>query len=125
LAKFLVIFLSFLLSFQPARTGGSPSHDWSLSPATELDSDDPPSSCRCAEYLSRISDFEGRLSLMKSQAKIAFDKASKSHGLMKQVSILEDKVSSLLARITHFEECDSFLVGIVESVCEMLLCKLS
>jgi hypothetical protein len=61
---------------------------------------------------------------MKSQAKIAFDKASKSHGLMKRVSILEDEVSSLVAKITHFEECDSFLVGIVESVCEMLLCKL-
>jgi hypothetical protein len=32
-------------------------------------------------------------------------------------------VSNLVARIAHFEECDSFLVGIVESVCEMLLCK--
>jgi DNA-binding Xre family transcriptional regulator len=61
---------------------------------------------------------------MKSQAKIAFDKASKSHDLMKRVSILEDEVSSLVAKITHFDECDSFLVGIVESVCEMLLCKL-
>jgi hypothetical protein len=61
---------------------------------------------------------------MKSQAKITFDKASKSHGLMKQVSILKDEVSSLVAKITHFEECDSFLVSIVESVCEMLLCKL-
>jgi hypothetical protein len=62
---------------------------------------------------------------MKSQAKIDFDKASKFHGLTKRVSILEDEVSSLVAKITHFEECDSFLVGIVESVCEMLLCKLS
>jgi hypothetical protein len=32
-------------------------------------------------------------------------------------------VSGLVARITHFEECESFLLGIVESVCEMLLCK--
>jgi hypothetical protein len=62
---------------------------------------------------------------MKSQAKIAFNKASRSHGLIKQVSILEDKVSSLVARITHFEECDSFVVGIVESVCKMLLGKFS
>jgi hypothetical protein len=106
------------------RIGGSPGHDRGLSPTAELDSDVPPSSCRCAEYLSRILDLEGRLSLMKSHAKIAFDKANKSHSLMKQVSILEDKVSSLVPRITHFEECDSFLVGIVESVCEMLLCKL-
>jgi hypothetical protein len=34
-------------------------------------------------------------------------------------------VSGLVARITHFEECESFLLGIVESVCEMLLCKSS
>jgi hypothetical protein len=62
---------------------------------------------------------------MKRQAKIALEKASKSHGFMKQISILEDKVSGLVARIAHLEECDSFLVGIVESVCEMLLCKVS
>jgi hypothetical protein len=39
---------------------------------------------------------------------------------MKQISVLEDKVSGLVARIVHLEECDSFLVDIVESVCEML-----
>jgi hypothetical protein len=62
---------------------------------------------------------------MKRQAKIALDKASKSCGLMKQIYTLEDKVSSLVARIVDLEECDSFLVGIVESVCEMLRCKVS
>jgi hypothetical protein len=61
----------FLLDFQPARTGGSPGYDRGLSPAAELGSDVPFSSCQCDEYLSRISDLEGRLSLMKSQAKIA------------------------------------------------------
>jgi hypothetical protein len=60
---------------------------------------------------------------MKRQAQAALDKASKSHDLMKKVSNLQDEVSSLVARITHFEECESFLIGIVESVCEMLLCK--
>jgi hypothetical protein len=125
LAEFLSYFSFLPFGFQPAHTGGSPSHDHGLSPAAELDSDVPPSSCRCTEYLSRISDLEGCLTLMKSQAKIAFDKASKSHGLMKQVSILEDKMSSLVARITHFEECDSFLIGIIESICEMLPCKFS
>jgi hypothetical protein len=35
--------------------------------------------------LSRILDLEGRLSLMKRQARIAFDKASKSCGFMKQI----------------------------------------
>jgi hypothetical protein len=60
---------------------------------------------------------------MKRQAKLAMDKASKSCGFMKQISILEDKVLGLMAKIVHLEECDSFLICIVESVCEMLRCK--
>jgi hypothetical protein len=62
---------------------------------------------------------------MKCQAQVALDKASKSHDLMKQVSNLQDEVSSLVARIAHFEECESFLIGIIVSVCEMLLFKSS
>jgi hypothetical protein len=81
--------------------------------------------CRCEEYFSRVADLESRLSFMKRQAQVALDKASKSHDLVKQVSNLQDEVSSLVARITHFEECESFLIGIVESVCEMPLCKSS
>jgi hypothetical protein len=54
---------------------------------------------------------------------MAMDKPSKSCGFMKQISILEDKVSVLMAKIVHLEECDSFLIGIVESVCEMLRCE--
>jgi hypothetical protein len=42
---------------------------------------------------------------------------------MKQISILEDKVSGPMAKIMHLEECDSFLICIVESVCEMLRCE--
>jgi hypothetical protein len=62
---------------------------------------------------------------MKHQAQIAMDKASKSCGFMKQISTLEDKVSGLMAKTMHLEECDSFLVGIIESVCEMLRCKVN
>jgi hypothetical protein len=62
--------------------------------------------------------------LMKHHATIALDKASKSCGFMKQISTLEDKVSGLVATIVHLEECDSFLVDIVGSVCEMLRCKI-
>jgi hypothetical protein len=80
----------------------------------------PHPSCQCFEYSLRILDLEGHLSLMKRQAQIAMDKASKSCGFMKQISTLEDKVSGLTAKIMHLEECDSFLIGIVESVCEML-----
>jgi hypothetical protein len=63
------------------------------------------------------------VSLAKRQAQMAINKASKSCGFMKQISILEDKVSGLMARIVHLEECDSFLVGIVEYACELLRCK--
>jgi hypothetical protein len=63
------------------------------------------------------------LTLSKRQAQMAMDKASKSCGFMKQISILEDKVSSLTAKIMHLEECDSFLVGIIKSSCELLRCK--
>jgi hypothetical protein len=55
-------------------------------------------------------DLEGRLSLMKRQAKIALDKASKSCDLKKQISTLENKVSGLVAQVMHLEECDSFLL---------------
>jgi hypothetical protein len=60
---------------------------------------------------------------MKRQTKTAMDQASKSYGLMKQVSILEDKVSGLVAQVMHLKECDSFLVDFIESACEQLKCK--
>jgi hypothetical protein len=55
---------------------------------------------------------------------MTIDKASKTCGLMKQIYILDDKVSSLMAKIVHHEECDSFVIGIIESACEMLRCKI-
>jgi hypothetical protein len=60
---------------------------------------------------------------MKRQAKTAMDQASKSYGLMKQVSVLEDKVSCLVAQVMHQKEYDSFLVDFIESACEQLKCK--
>jgi hypothetical protein len=110
------------------RAGGSSSRDQAPSPADVFDSRvSSPSRCsyKCAEYSLRISDLESRLSLAKCQAQMAMDKASRACGFMKQISILEDKVSSLTARVVHLEECDSFLVGIVESACELLQCKVS
>jgi hypothetical protein len=52
----------------------------------------------------RISNLEGRLSLLKRQAQMAIDKASKSCGFMKQISKLEDKVSGLTTQVVHLEE---------------------
>jgi hypothetical protein len=84
----------------------------------------PPRRCfQCTEYSSRTSDLEARLTLAKCQAQMAFDKASKTSNLMKQVSILDDKMSSLTAKILHHEECSYFVLGIIESACEMLRCK--
>jgi hypothetical protein len=80
---------------------------------------------QCAEYSSRISNLEACLSLAKRQAQMVVSKASKTCGLTKQISILDDKVSSLTAKILHHEECNSFVLGIIESACEMLRCKLS
>jgi hypothetical protein len=65
------------------------------------------------------------LSLAKRQAQMAMNKASKSCGFIKQISILEDKLSGLTARVVHLEECDSFLIGIIESACELLRYKFS
>jgi hypothetical protein len=41
------------------------------------------------------------LTLSKRQAQMAIDKASKSCSFMKQISILDDRVSSLTAKIVH------------------------
>jgi hypothetical protein len=108
------------------HAGGSSDRYRVPSPVNMFDSgiaSPPRSSCRRKEYTLRILDLESRLSLMKRQAQIALDKASKSFGFIKQISILEDKVSGLMAKIVHLEECDSFLISIVESVCEMLRCE--
>jgi hypothetical protein len=56
------------------HAGGSLNRDRDLPPANVFNSgvpSPPRSPCRCAEYLSRILDLEGRLSLMKRQAKSA------------------------------------------------------
>jgi hypothetical protein len=118
-----MLLFSFLFGFQPIHAGGSLGRDRAMSPVNVVDSgasSPPRPSCRCTEYSLRILDLESRLSFAKRQARMAMDKASKSCGLMKQISILKDKVSSLTARIVHLEECDSFPVGIVKSACELL-----
>jgi hypothetical protein len=120
--------LFFSFGFQLMRAGGLSGRYQAPSPADVFDSgalSPPRPSCQCAEYSSRISYLESRLSLAKRQAQMAMDKASRACGFMKQISILEDKVSSLTARVVHLEECDSFLVGIIESACELLQCKVS
>jgi hypothetical protein len=119
---------SFSFAFQPMHAGELSGCGQAPSSADAFDSgasSPPRPSCRCAEYSSRIADLESRLTLSKRQVQMAMDKASKSCGFMKRISILEDKVLSLTAKIVHLEECDSFLIGIVESACELLRCKFS
>jgi hypothetical protein len=117
---------SFSFAFQPVRAGKLSGRGRvpSSADAFEFEVLSPPRPvCRCDEYSSRIADLKSRLTLSKRQARMAIDKASKSCGFMKQISVLEDKVSGLMAKIVHLEECDSFLIGIVESACEMLRCE--
>jgi hypothetical protein len=119
---------SFSFAFQPVRAGESSGRGQAPFSADAFNfgvSSPPRPVCRCDEYSSRIADLESRLTLSKRQAQMAMDKASKSCGFMKKISILEDKVSSLTAEIVHLEECDSLLVGIIESACELLRCKFS
>jgi hypothetical protein len=52
---------------------------------------------------------------MKRQTKSALDQAGRSYGLMRQISVLEDKVSGLVAHVMHLKECDSYLIEIIES----------
>jgi hypothetical protein len=75
--------------------------------------------------LSRILDLEGRLALLKHQAKSALDQAGKSYSLMRQVSSLGDQVSGLVAKVMHLKEYDSYFVEVIESACEQLKCKFS
>jgi hypothetical protein len=110
-----------ILFVQPGCDVETPEFEHGLLPTDISDSDVPSGhcpSCRCVEHLSRIADLEGRLSLLKRQAKTAMDQAGKSFGLMKKVSSLESQVSDLMAKIIHLEECDTFLIGIIESACE-------
>jgi hypothetical protein len=120
----------FLLSFpfglqstrvnDPLTHATAPSSAYGFDPQISL----TPSRCsQCSKYSSRIADLETRLSLAKYQAQMAIKKASLASGYMKKISSLEEKVSSLTAKVVHNEECKSFILGIVESACE--LCDVS
>jgi hypothetical protein len=56
---------------------------------------------------------------------MATKKASQASGYMSKISSLEEKVSSLMVKVVHNEEYESFILGIVESACEMLRYKFS
>jgi hypothetical protein len=87
----MLFFLSF--GFQPMHAGGLSGRDQASSPVNIFDSgasSPPHPSYRCNEYLLRILDLKGRLSLLKRQAQMAIEKASKSCDFMKQISKLED-----------------------------------
>jgi hypothetical protein len=66
----------YSLVFQPRYVGRSPNRDCDLPPANMSNSgvqSPPRSPCGCAKHLSRISDLEGRLALLKRQEKSALD----------------------------------------------------
>jgi hypothetical protein len=77
----------------------------------------------CAEHLSRIADLEGRVSILKHQTMTAMDQAKKSSALSQKVSSLEDQMSILMTRIVQLEECDLYMIEIIEVASEQLSCK--
>jgi hypothetical protein len=118
-----MLLFCFFFAFQPVRAGKISDRGQVPSSADAFDSgvlSPPRPVCRYDEYSLRIADLESRLTLSKRQAQMPIGKASKSCRYVKQISILEDKVSNLTAKIVHLEECDSFLVGIIEYACELL-----
>jgi hypothetical protein len=62
------------------------------------------------------------LTLSKRQVQMSMDKASKSCGFMKQISILEDKVSSLTAKFYIWRSATPFslvLSSLLASCCDV------
>jgi hypothetical protein len=81
-----MLLLSFIFDFQSMRAGEPSSRDQVPSSADAFDfrASSPLRRCfQCANYSSRISDLESRLSLAKRQAQMSMDKVSISCGLMK------------------------------------------
>jgi hypothetical protein len=79
-------YFALFIFFQPNYGGGSLIFNRNSPPAIGSNSgipSTPRSSCRCAKHLSRISDLEGRLSLLKRQAKAPIDQAGRYFGLIK------------------------------------------
>jgi hypothetical protein len=44
--------------------------------------------------------------------------------LSQKVSLLEDEVSALMAKIVHLEECDLYMAEVIEAASGQLSCKL-
>jgi hypothetical protein len=64
------------------------------------------------------------LTLLKCQAQMAMDKANKSCGFMKRISILEDKVSSLTAKLYIWRSATPFslvLSSLLANCCDVSL----
>jgi hypothetical protein len=83
---FLSCFSFHSFAFHPVYAGGLPNRDRDSPPSNMSNSgvsSPPHSPCRCIEYLSRISNLEGLLALLKHQAKSALDQAGKSYSLMR------------------------------------------
>jgi hypothetical protein len=77
------VFEFVAMSFFFQRNGETLQLDHNSPPANMSDCGvpfDPRCPCRCAEHMSRIADLEGRLSLLKRQAKTTMDQAGKSFG---------------------------------------------
>jgi hypothetical protein len=60
---------------------------------------------------------------LKQQTTIAIGQAEKSAALSQKVSLFEDQMSVLMAKVVQLEECDLYMTEIVEAASEQLQCK--
>jgi hypothetical protein len=121
---FLLLFHSTLADAQISKKNlGLPSINTVISQAPEVSSEPDPLD-RTTEHVRRIADLEGRLNALKRQTTIAMGQDEKSAALSQKVSLLEEQVSILMAKVVHLEESDLYMIEIIEAVSGHLSCKL-
>jgi hypothetical protein len=121
-AAICCIEICFLLLFQPTLANaeiseknlGLPSVNTTISQVPEVSSEPNPLD-RTAEHVGRIVDLEGRLNALKLQTTIAMGQAKKSAALSPKASLLEGQVSILMSKVVHLEECDLYMMEIIEA----------
>jgi hypothetical protein len=122
----------FLFSLQRILAGVILSDKYIIPPLRDASADQAreaspePESVGCiAAYVHRIADLESRLNSLKKKTTIAMPQAKKSAMLSQRISLLEDKISDLTAKIVHLEECNLYMIEVIEAASGPLSCKLS
>jgi hypothetical protein len=119
---FFLVRLDFDVEMSEIKRGLLPI-DTTSSQAPGVPSEPESPDC-CVVNLSRIVDLENQVSTLKHQTRVAMAQAKKSSDLSKKVSSLEDQMSILMAKIVQLEECNLYMLEIIETTSDQLQCKL-